>query len=129
LLIISLKIAIFAAFSAGKTWSSRTSDSKLNFTSHVDSIINKASRMLGFSLHESQHAYHQRNKSCETAMHNLVGRIEEALNHMIIAFGAFLDIEGAIENAFFSSMVPSSWCNVNEVDWLHAQKSNRKGWN
>jgi Reverse transcriptase (RNA-dependent DNA polymerase) len=51
-----------------------------------------------FPLHEPQHAY-QRSRSCETALHDLVSRIEGALNHKIFAFGTFLDIEGAFDNA------------------------------
>jgi Reverse transcriptase (RNA-dependent DNA polymerase) len=60
-----------------------------------------------FPLHESQHAY-QRGKSCETALHDLVERIEEALNHKSFAFGTFLDIEGAFDNASFTSMITAS---------------------
>jgi ribonuclease HI len=59
-------------------------------------------------LHESQHAY-QRSKSCETALHDLVSRIEVALNHKIFAFGTFLDVEGAFDNASFDSMITASY--------------------
>jgi hypothetical protein len=63
----------------------------------MERIVDQHIRMgplKSFPLHESQHAY-QRRRSCETALHDLVSRIEGALNHKIFAFGTFLDIEGA----------------------------------
>ena len=53
-----------------------------------------------FPLHETQHAY-QKSKSCETALHDLVSRIEVALDCKIFAFGTFLDVEGVFDNASF----------------------------
>jgi hypothetical protein len=43
-------------------------------------------------LHPNQHAY-QVGKSVETALHQLVVRIEKALDQQQVALGAFLDIE------------------------------------
>jgi hypothetical protein len=51
-------------------------------------------------LHRNQHAY-QTGKSTETALHNVVTRIEYAIKHKDIALGVFLDIEGAIDRTFF----------------------------
>jgi hypothetical protein len=46
-----------------------------------------------------------RHKSCKTALHDLVSRIEVALHHKNFAFGTFLDIEGAFDNSSFDPMV------------------------
>ena len=43
--------------------------------------------------HSNQHAY-QAGKLVETALHQLVVRVEKALDQQEIALGAFLDIEG-----------------------------------
>jgi hypothetical protein len=51
-------------------------------------------------LHRNQHAY-QIGKSTETALHNVVTRIEYAIIHNDIALGAFLDIEGAFDRTSF----------------------------
>jgi hypothetical protein len=79
-----------------------------------------------FPLHEAQNAY-QRGKSCETALYDLLNRIEEALRYKIFAFGTFLDIEGAFDNTSFTSMITAS--HEQDVDWLSPEKSNCKGWN
>jgi hypothetical protein len=44
-------------------------------------------------LHRKQHAY-KIGKSTETSLHNVVTRIEYAIEHKDIALRAFLDIEG-----------------------------------
>jgi len=54
-------------------------------------------------LHKNQHAY-QSGKSCESALHQLVVRIEAANDKKEIAFAAFLDIEGAFDRTSFTSM-------------------------
>jgi hypothetical protein len=54
-------------------------------------------------LHPNQHAY-QAGKSVETALHQLVVRVEKALDQQEIALGIFLDIEGALNNASYDSM-------------------------
>jgi predicted ABC-type ATPase len=43
-------------------------------------------------LHPNQHAY-QAGKSVETALHQLVIRVEKALDQQEIALGVFLDID------------------------------------
>jgi ribonuclease HI len=52
-------------------------------------------------LHQNQHAY-QAGKSTETALHQLVSRIEVALDQGQYAMCAFLDIEGAFDKPVFT---------------------------
>jgi len=40
----------------------------------------------------------------ETALHQLVVRVEKALDQQEIVLGFFLDIEGAFDNASYGSM-------------------------
>lgn len=54
-------------------------------------------------LQVSQHAY-QKGKSTESALHELVLKIETALEKKGFALGAFLDIEGAFDNATFEAL-------------------------
>jgi len=51
-------------------------------------------------LHPNQHAY----QAVETALHQLVVRVEKALDQQEIALGVFLDIEGAFNNTSYDSM-------------------------
>jgi len=55
------------------------------------------------TLHHNQHAY-QAGKYVETVLHQLVVRVEKALNQQEIALGIFLDIEGAFNNTSYGSM-------------------------
>jgi hypothetical protein len=54
-------------------------------------------------LNPNQHAY-QAGKSVETALHQLVIRVEKVLDQQEIALGVFLDIEGAFNYISFDSM-------------------------
>jgi len=54
-------------------------------------------------LHPNQHAY-QAGKLVETALHPLIVRVEKVLDQQEIALGAFLDIEGAFNNACYDTM-------------------------
>jgi hypothetical protein len=54
-------------------------------------------------LHRNQHAY-QKGKSTETALHNVVTRIECAIEHKDIALGTFLDIKGAFDRTSFDTI-------------------------
>jgi hypothetical protein len=54
-------------------------------------------------LHPNQHAY-QAGKSVETALQQLVVRVEKALDQQEIALGVFLDIEGSFDNTSYDSM-------------------------
>jgi hypothetical protein len=42
--------------------------------------------------------------STETALFQVVQRLEKSLNHREIALGAFLDIEGAFDNTSFNAI-------------------------
>ena len=55
------------------------------------------------SLHPNQHAY-QARKSVETALHQLMVRVQKALDQQKIAFGVFLDIEGTFNNTSYDSV-------------------------
>jgi hypothetical protein len=78
-------------------------------------------------LRSNQHAY-QTGKSVETALHQLVVRVEKALDQQEITLGAFLDIEGRLTIPamtpcvmLLSGMVvniPS--CNGSEPPWRAA---------
>jgi ribonuclease HI len=48
----------------------------------------------------NQHAY-QRGRSAETAIHRLLGPVEESVERGESALGAFLDIEGAFDNSAY----------------------------
>jgi hypothetical protein len=54
-------------------------------------------------LHPSQRAY-QAGKSAEAALHQLVVRVERALDQQEIVLGVFLNIEGAFNNTSYDSM-------------------------
>ena len=54
-------------------------------------------------LHPNQYAY-QTVKSVDTALHQLVVRVEKALDQREIAAGVFLDIEGAFNSTSYDSM-------------------------
>jgi hypothetical protein len=54
-------------------------------------------------LHPNHHVY-QAGKSVETALHQLMVRVEEALDQQEIASGIFLDIEGAFNYTSYNSM-------------------------
>jgi len=54
-------------------------------------------------LHLNLHAY-QAGKSVETALHQLVIRVEKALDHQETALGAFLDIEASFNNICYDTM-------------------------
>ena len=81
-----------------------------------------------FPLHARQHAY-QRGKSVETALHEVVFRIEKALSHNEFALGMFMDIEGAFDNATFESMCVAAERHGLEptlVRWVNSMLRSRK---
>jgi hypothetical protein len=55
-------------------------------------------------LHRYQFAY-RAGMSTETALFQVVHRMEKSLKHKEIALGAFSDIEGALDNTSFNAMV------------------------
>jgi hypothetical protein len=54
-------------------------------------------------LHPNQHAY-QAGKSTETALDQLVVRVDKVLEQRDTALGVFLDIEGAFNNTSYDSI-------------------------
>jgi len=54
-------------------------------------------------IHPRQHAF-QAGKSTESALHQLVGRIEKALDSREYSLGVFFDIEGAFDNTSCKSI-------------------------
>uniref|UniRef100_A0A1B6LSC1 Reverse transcriptase domain-containing protein n=1 Tax=Graphocephala atropunctata TaxID=36148 RepID=A0A1B6LSC1_9HEMI len=79
-------------------------------------------------LHTNQHAY-QQGKSCETALHNLVGIIEQAIACKEIALAVFLDIEGAFDNTSTGSIVSKLVSRNTEetiVRWVNNMLSDRR---
>lgn len=78
-------------------------------------------------LHRYQFAY-QSGKSCETSIHQLVGRIEKALECKEIALGVFLDIEGVFDNTSFNSIrsaVERRGVDRAVVGWIESTLNNR----
>ena len=57
-------------------------------------------------MHPNQHAY-RTARSTETALHNLVSRLERGVYSKEVALGVFLDIEGAFNNTSFDSISDS----------------------
>jgi hypothetical protein len=59
--------------------------------------------LLQSPLHPNQHAY-QAGKSTETALHQLVVRVDKVLERRDTALGVFLDIEGAFNDTSYDSI-------------------------
>ena len=60
----------------------------------------KQSCLVEHPLHSQQHSY-QRGKSTETALHDVVLRIEKAFANNEVCLAAFLDVQGAFDNTSF----------------------------
>lgn len=78
-------------------------------------------------LHGNQHAYSS-GKSTESALHQVVGQIEEAIHQKGSCLGTFIDIEGAFDKTNFSSIGAAlSKHGVNQVliDWITNMLSKR----
>jgi hypothetical protein len=58
-------------------------------------------------LHQNQFAY-TAGMSMETALFQVVHRLEKCLEHKEIALGAFLDIEGAFDNSSFKTIITAA---------------------
>ena len=86
----------------------------------VDDYI-KSTSLMKFPLSKNQFAY-QSGKSTITALQSLVSKIEKSLQAKEIALVAFLDIEGAFDNASYSSMRSAMQCD--EVMFLGNLKAN-----
>jgi len=59
--------------------------------------------MVTLPIHPRQHAY-QAGKSTESALHQLVGRTQRALDAKEYTLGVFFDIEGAFGNTTMDSI-------------------------
>ena len=57
-------------------------------------------------LHQNQFAYWA--MSTETALFQVVHRLEKSMNHKETALGAFLDIEGAFDNTSFNAITTAA---------------------
>lgn len=57
-------------------------------------------------ISKAQHAY-QKGKSTETALHDVVGNIEDSISNKEFALVSFLDIEGAFNNVTTEAIVES----------------------
>jgi ribonuclease HI len=71
-------------------------------------------------LDASQHAY-QQGKSTVSALHQLVSKVENSLEHKQIALAAFLDIEGAFDNASHQSIKQAALdkgIEAHTVNWM-----------
>ena len=78
-------------------------------------------------LSRNQHAY-QSGKSCESALHDLVSKIEAGLEADEYTMGVFVDIEGAFDNATFGSICSSAERHgVNQaiIKWIYSMLSER----
>ena len=58
-------------------------------------------------LHQNQFAY-RAGMSTETALFQVVHRLEKSLNHREIALAAFLDSEGAFDNTSFNAIITAA---------------------
>jgi hypothetical protein len=66
-------------------------------------------------LHQNQFAY-RAVMSTGTALFHVLHRLEKSLSHKEIALGAFLDIEGAFDNASFNAItMPARECGLEET--------------
>jgi hypothetical protein len=78
-------------------------------------------------LHPNQHAY-QAGKLVETALHQLVVRVEKALDHQETDLGVFLDIEGAFNHTCYDTICDALVRHGSEytiVRWIRATLAGR----
>ena len=59
--------------------------------------------MVGKPLHQNQFAY-RAGMSTDTALYQVVHRLEKCLKHKKIVLGAFLDIKGALDLTPFNPL-------------------------
>jgi len=89
---------------------------------HVREYLGKNS-----PLHDLQFAY-QPGKSTETALHQLVSKIEDALDRKEIALATFLDIQGAFDNTSHLSILKAlrdTGLNYTLYLWIETLLSDR----
>ena len=74
-----------------------------------------------FPFHRTQFAF-RTDSSVEAAIHQLVARLERALNYKEAALAVFLDIEGAFDNVTHKAILDSlQWrgCDPVVLSWVH----------
>lgn len=79
-------------------------------------------------LNRAQFAY-QTGKSTTTALHSLVTKIEKTFDYKELLLAAFLDVEGAFDNASFTSMrraMRSRGFSKSIIDWIEEMLSKRE---
>jgi hypothetical protein len=95
----------------------------------IEKIVDRHLRdgaMRSQPLHWNQHAY-QIGKSTETALHNVVTRVESATEYKDIALGAFLDTEGAFDRTSFDMIEQAAWKHDRQPEicrWIRAMLVN-----
>lgn len=88
----------------------------------------KSKHLIEAPLSKFQFAY-QTGKSTETALHLLVSKIEDSLETKEITLAAFLDIEGAFDNASYSSIkraMERHGFDRSISNWIHAMLISRE---
>jgi len=83
--------------------------------------------LIKYPLNENQHAF-MAGKSTDTGLHVLVGKIEKALYNKEYALSAFLDIEGAFNNASTDSLLNvlrSKRVSNTIIRWINSMLSSR----
>ena len=78
-------------------------------------------------LNHRQHAY-QSGRSCDSALHDLVNKIEYGLDAGHYTLSVFIDIQGAFDNATFESMclaTESFGVDPMITNWIYAMLSSR----
>jgi hypothetical protein len=113
----------------------RTSDLSVSHRCYLKTIVRLVDRFLRddilafMPLHPNQHAY-QAGKSVDTALHQLVVRVEKETDQQEKALDVFLDIEGAFNNTSYDSIRAASAkhvVNYTVVWWIRANLEGRQG--
>ena len=100
------------------------------FIKTVERLIDRYIRdgtLVRSPLNKNQHAY-LAGKSTDTALHNLVSKIERALVNKEYALGIFLDIEGAFNNAppsSIKSVLNAKGIGSTVIRWIDSMLSHR----
>ena len=86
----------------------------ISFMSFIQRILEKlldrhirGGVLVGKPLHQNQFAY-RAGMSMDTALYQVLHRLEKCLKHKEIALGAFLDIEGAFDNTSFNTIITAA---------------------
>lgn len=96
----------------------------------LEKLVNRYLRdgvLQQYKIHPKQHAY-QPQKSAESALHQLVGRAENALEQEQFALGGFIDLSNAFSNMMFMSITNSCFdhgIDSTTTSWIYAMLSSR----